>query len=123
MVRSAIRVFLVVIIAFAIAMPAGAGVKPMAGMAMPRSAGMMGHATSEPCQNCPQPNQPGGMSPDKMPGCPVLACVVCPALLPSPTVLPGSAVFRTEYAGPVTVLFAGTDPAPDPFPPRPIVLL
>ena len=122
MPRSGTRVLIALIVAFAVALPAGARVMPMVGTGMPMYMGMMEKAADQSCQNCPE-HQPGSITPDKMPGCPALACIAAPAVVPSPTPLPGRISFRTEYTWPVTALLAGADPAPDPFPPRPIVLL
>jgi hypothetical protein len=119
MARSVIRMLIVLIVALATAMPAGALVMPAAGTATH----MAGMAADQPCQNCPQPDQPGGTSPDKMPGCPALACMTAPAVLPSPTLLPGHVVFPAEYAWPATALLTGTEPVLDPFPPRPALFL
>ncbi|EFI53099.1 putative lipoprotein [Afipia sp. 1NLS2] len=110
------------IVAFAVAVPAGARVMPLVGSGMPTSMGMMEKVADQPCQNCPE-HQSGSTAPDKMPGCPALACIAAPAVVPSPARLPGRISYRTEYTWPVTALLAGADPAPDPFPPRPIVLL
>lgn len=122
MPRSVTHVLIALIVAFAVAMPARARVMPMAGSGMPMSTGMMGKAADQPCQNCPD-QKSGSTAPDKMPGCPALACIAAPAVVPSPTPLPGRVSFRAEYTWPATALLAGADPAPDPFPPRPVVLL
>jgi hypothetical protein len=105
-----------------VAMPAGARVMPMIGAGMPMSMGMMETAADQPCQNCPD-HQSGSRTPDKMPGCPALACIATSAVIASPTLLPEHVSYRTEYAWSVVALPAGADPAPDPFPPRPVVLL
>lgn len=123
MVKSVARILVAVLAVVAIAMPAGARIIPMADNIMPVSADMMGKAAGEPCQNCPQPHQPGGMTPDKMPACPVLACITAPALLPSPVLVPERIALNAEYVWPAAAGLAGADPAPDPFPPRPIALL
>jgi hypothetical protein len=109
-------VLIAFIVALGVAIPAGA--RPMS---MPGD--MMGMATDQPCQHCSQPYHPGGKIPDKMPGCQALACVSAPAVIPSPVLLPGRVFVWTEYAWPITAFLVGVAPAPDPFPPRPIVLL
>ena len=123
MVRSVARVLVAFMVVVAIAIPAGARVMPMVANMMPMSADMMGKMAGEPCQNCPLPHQSGGITPDKMPACPALACVTAPAVLPSPVLVPGRIAFKAEYAWPAAAGLPGADPAPDPFPPRPIVLL
>lgn len=120
--RSVAQVLIALIVAFAVATPAGARVMPMIGAGMPMSMGMMEKAADQPCQNCPD-HQSGSTTPDKMPGCPALACIATPAVIASPALLPERVSYRTEYAWSVTALLAGADPAPDPFPPRPVVLL
>jgi hypothetical protein len=122
MLSSVTRVLIALIVAFAVAMPAGARVMPMVGNGMPMSMSMMEKAADQPCRNCPD-NQSGSTTPDKVPGCPALACIAAPAVIASPTLLPERVSYRTEYAWPVTAFRAGADPAPDPFPPRPVVLL
>jgi hypothetical protein len=122
MPRSVAQVLIALIVAFAVAMPAGARVMPMIGAGMSMSMGMMEKAADQPCQNCPD-HQSGSTTPDKMPGCPALACIATPAVIASPTLLPERVSYRTEYAWSVTALLTGADPAPDPFPPRPVVLL
>jgi hypothetical protein len=118
MLKSAMRVLVAFIVVFAMAVPAGARAMPMSG-----DINMMGNAVDQPCQNCPQPDQPGGMTPDKMPACLALACINVPAMLPSPVLAPVRIALRAEYVWPTATRLAGADPAPDPFPPRPIVLL
>jgi hypothetical protein len=115
MAHSVARVLLALIVALAIAMPVNA-------RAMPMTAGdhMAGMAGDQSCQNCPQ--QHGNTAPDKMPGCPVLACIAAPAVLPLPAQLPGRVALPVDYVWPPATRLAGADPAPDPFPPRPIVL-
>ena len=122
MLRSVARVLIALIVAFAVVMPAGARVMPMVAAGMPMSTGMMEKAADQPCQNCPD-HQSGNTTPDKIPGCPALACIAAPAVIATPALLPERVSYRTEYAWSVTALLAGADPAPDPFPPRPVVLL
>lgn len=122
MPSSVTRVLIALIVAFAVTMPAGARVMPMAGSGMPMATGMMEKATDQPCQNCPD-HQSGNTAPDKMLGCPILACIAAPAVIASPALFPERISYRTEYAWPVMAFLAGADPAPDPFPPRPVVIL
>lgn len=122
MPRSVAQVLIAFIVAFAVAMPAGARVMPKVGAGMPMSIGMMEKAADQPCQNCPD-HQSGSTTPDRMPGCPALACIATPAVIASPTLIPERVSYRAEYAWSVTAHLTGADPAPDPFPPRPVVLL
>lgn len=116
MAKSVAHALLVLIVAFAVAMPLSARAMSMA-MSGDHMAGMVG---DQPCQNCP--DQHGSTAPDKMPVCPVLACISAPAVLPIPALLPGRIALRADYDWPPAARLAGADPAPDPFPPRPIVL-
>ena len=118
MAKSVVRALLVLIVALAVAMPVGVRAMPM-GVSGDHMAGMAG---DQPCQNCPDQHQSGGTAPDKMPVCPVLACVSAPAVLPMPALLPGRIALRADYIWPPAARLAGAAPAPDPFPPRPIVL-
>lgn len=118
MAKSVVRALLVLIVALAVAMPASVRAMPMA-MSGDHMAGMAG---DQPCQNCPDQHQSGSTTPDKMPICPPLACISAPAVLPMPALLPGRIALWANYIWPPTAPLAGADPAPDPFPPRPIVL-
>lgn len=122
MLRPVTRVLIALIVAFAVAVPAGARVMPMVGNEMPMSMSMMEKTADQPCQNCPE-HQSGSTIPDKMPGCPALACIAAPAVIATPALLPERVSYRTEYAWPVMAFLVGADPAPDPFPPRTVVLL
>lgn len=122
MVRVIARLLVLLLVVVAMAMPAGAGVMPMVGKVMPMAAGAMGKMAGQPCQNCPQPDRSGTTSPGKIP-CPALACITAPAVLPSPALLPGRIVLKAAYAWPIAAGLVGADPAPDPFPPRPVVLV
>ena len=118
MAKSVARAILVLIVALAVAMPVSVRAMPMA-MSGDHMAGMAG---DQPCQNCPDQNQSsGGTAPDKMPACPGLACISAPAVLPMPAALPGRIGLAADYVWPPAARLAGADPAPDPFPPRPIV--
>jgi hypothetical protein len=119
MLRRAIRVLIAFIVALGLAMPVGVRAMPMAGA----MTGMAKAAAGQLCQYCPQPHQTGNTSPDRMPGCQALACISAPAVLPSPALLPARAFLGTTYANPLIAHLAGAEPAPDPFPPRPVVLL
>jgi hypothetical protein len=116
MANSIARTLLALIVALAVAMPVSVRAMPMA-MSGDDMAGMAG---DQPCQKCPE-HQSGSMTPGKMPACP-LACVTAPAVLPIPALLPARIALRADYTWPPAALLAGADPAPDPFPPRPIVL-
>jgi hypothetical protein len=116
MALSVARTLLALIVALAAAMPMGVRAMPMA-MSADQMAGMAG---DRPCQKCPEPQ--GNTAPDKMPGCPALACIAAPAVLPVPALLPARIALRADYVWPPAARLAGADSAPDPFPPRPIVL-
>ena len=118
MAKSIARALLVLIVALAVAMPIDVRAMPMA-MSGDHMAGMAG---DQPCQNCPDQHQSGSTAPEKMPVCPALACISAPAVLPVPAALPGRIALRADYVWPPVARLAGADPAPDPFPPRPIVL-
>ena len=118
MAKSVARALLVLIVALAVAMPVNVSAMPMA-MSGDYMAGMAG---DQPCQNCPDQHHSGSTAPDKMPACPALACISAPAVLPMLAVLPGRIALRADYVWPPATRLAGAHPAPDPFPPRPIVL-
>lgn len=103
------------LVALGLTMPAGV-------RAMPMPATMIGMAMTvdQPCQRCPQP---GSTTPGKVPACQAMACISVPAVLPSPVLLPARVLFGPTYASPLTAGMAGAEPTPDPFPPRPIILL
>jgi len=77
----------------------------------------------QPCQNCPQPNQTGNTSPDKMPPCQALVCANALATIATPALIHVRAQFDVAYVQPPSARWTEATPAPDPFPPRPIVLL
>ncbi|HZV07000.1 MAG TPA: hypothetical protein VE999_18100 [Gemmataceae bacterium] len=118
MAKSVARALLVLIVALAVTMPVGVRAMPMA-MSGDHMAGMAG---DQPCQNCPDEHQSGSTAPDKMPACAALACISAPAVLPMPAAFLGRVALRADYVWPPAARLAGADPAPDPFPPRPIVL-
>ena len=100
-------------VALGLTMPAG-----VRAMQMPAATvGMMAMTVDQPCQHCPQP------LPDKTSVCQALGCINAPAVLPSSVLLPGRVLLGAAYANPVAAHLAGAETAPDPFPPRPIVLL
>ncbi len=117
MAKLAARAFLLLIVAFAVTMPVSVRAMPMA-VSWDHMTGMAG---DQPCQNCPQPQQHGSTAFDKMPACPVLACISAPAVLPIPAAFPRGIALPADYVWPLGVRLAAVDPAPDPFPPRPIV--
>jgi hypothetical protein len=117
MADSVARALLALIFALAVAIPVSVRAMPIS-MSGDHMSGMAG----DPCQNCPL-QQHGNAAPDKMPVCPVLACVTASAVLPVTAQLPSRVVLRADYVWPPTARLAGADPAPDPFPPRPIVLV
>ena len=118
MAKVVARALLALIVAFAVAMPVSLRAMPMA-MSGNHMRGMAG---DQPCQSCPEPHQSGSTAPDKMPVCPALACISAPAVLPLPVLLPGRIALLADYAWPPDARLAGADTAPDPFPPKPIVL-
>jgi hypothetical protein len=118
MVKSVARMLLALIVAFAVTVPVSVRAMPMA-MSADNMAGMAG---DQPCEKCPQQQQHGNTAPDKMPGCPTLACISAPAVLPMPALLQERVAVRVGHVWSPDAQLAGADPAPDPFPPRPIVL-
>lgn len=118
MAKSVAHMLLALIVALAVAMPVSVHAMPMA-MSDGNMAGMAG---DQPCQKCPEQHQAGNTAPAKMPACPALACVAAPAVLPMPTRLLDRVALRTDHVWPPAAQLAGADSAPDPFPPRPIVL-
>ena len=117
MAKSVARMLLALVVALSVAMPMS--VRAMA-MAMSTD-NMAGIAGDQPCQKCPQ-QQDGNTAPDKMPGCPALACITAPAVLPMPALLQEHIATRADHIWPPAARLAGADPAPDPFPPRPVVI-
>jgi hypothetical protein len=110
------HVLIAFIVALAATMPAGVRAMPMS----PAGSGM---GADQPCQNCPQPSQTGNTSPDKMPPCQVFACANVLATLPTPAPIRVRVQFGVAYVQPPSARWSEAAPAPDPFPPRPIVLL
>jgi hypothetical protein len=105
------------VVALAATMPLG-----VRAMSMP-AADMNGNNTiQQPCQNCPQPDQTGNTTLDKMP-CQVFLCVGSAVLLPASVIAHSRVLFQVKYLGNPPAHWAEAAPAPDPFPPKPIVLL
>src|SRR5947207_695448 len=80
----------------------------------------------QPCQQCPDqpaPSPMGGPMGGKMALCQMLACVGPLIVLPTMNAIGSRVAYRIAYPAPEPARFAGATPAPDPFPPRPIVLL
>ena len=110
------RVLIALVIALATTMPVGVH-------AMPMPSGMNGMALHQPCPGCPQHSQTGHMNPGTMPACQVLACTGPLAMLPAPVLAHQQAFLRVAYVKSAPARWTDARPAPDPFPPRPIVLL
>lgn len=102
------------ILALAATMPAGARVMPM-------PADATGMAVHHGCQTCPR--DPTGSKLGKMSACQILACASAVAVLPAPALLPERILLGTAYLVAFPARWAGAPPRPDPFPPRPIVLI
>jgi hypothetical protein len=114
MFRRAMQVLIALIVVLATTMPVGVHAMPMSS-ALDR---MAGH---QPCPSCPQPT--GHMNPDKMPACQILACAGPLAMLPTPVLAQEQAFFRVAYVKAPPARWTDARPAPEPFPPRPLVLL
>ena len=110
-----IRMVIALVVALAMTMPVGV-------RAMPMPADMIGATLEQPCPNCPQPDQTGGTTPDKMPACPVFACGAAAVLLPATAIAPGRVLYRVTFLGAPPARWTEAAPAPEPFPPKPIVL-
>ena len=110
MVRRLLRTLIAVVAALAIALPGSL-------QAAPIHAGMMGMDGGQPCQNCPHD------SAGKMPACQAATCISAPAVVPVSPQVPRGVFLQTTHAGHVLARRTGIDPAPDPFPPRPLVFL
>lgn len=104
------RILTALIVTLGLALPAGAHAMPAMGTAA-------GHV--QICASCPSSSKSGTSNPDKMPTCPMSACIgVVVAVMPThaqaappisaPVSRVGAAVTRLESVMPV----------PDPFPPR-----
>lgn len=107
------HVLLAVVVILATTLPTGA-------RAMPMAMGMTGTAIHKDCPNCPDHPRTGANT-DKMPACQV--CVGMTATLPSSTLLPVRVFLPAAYLSAPPQRLTGALPAPDPFPPRPTVLV
>jgi hypothetical protein len=116
MLRRVTRVLIALVIALAATMPVGVHAVPM-------PSALNGMAADQPCPSCPQHPRTGDTNPDKMPACQILACAGPLATLPSPVLVHEQAFFRVAYATAPPARRTEAGPAPDPFPPKPIVLL
>ena len=116
MLRRAVHVLIAAVIALAAVMPIGAH-------AMPMPSAANGMAADQPCPSCPQHRQSGDTNPGKMPACQILACAGPLAMLPAPILAHEQAFLRVAYLMAPPAHWAEARPAPDPFPPRPIVLV
>jgi hypothetical protein len=114
MLGRVLRVLMVFIVALAGAMPVGVHAMPTQSIAneMP---------SSQPCSSCPQQST-GHKTPGDMPACQILACVGPIAMLPAPVLTHGQAFLRVVYVKGPPTRGPEAGPAPDPFPPRTIVL-
>jgi hypothetical protein len=117
MLRRAFRVLIAFIVTLGLAMPGIGRAMSMSGTTMSMG---MAKTFDQPCQHCPRPNSPIS---DKAPACQALSCVGVPAMLPGPMLLPSRVLLGTAYVSAAPAPLAGAEQAPDPFPPRPIVLL
>jgi hypothetical protein len=115
MLTQVTRLLIALIVAFGMTIPTGVDAMAMAD-------GMMGQSVDRPCQHCPQPQDHGGITPHKMPACTSFACLNAAAVIPAPVRLPGLSLAKTAYSAGALARRAGAAPAPDPFPPRPVVL-
>jgi hypothetical protein len=116
MLRRVMHMLIAVIIALAATMPVGA-------RAMPMPPAVNGMAARQPCPSCPQHPPSGDTNPDKMPACQILACAGPLAMLPAPVLVHEQAFLQVAYVKAPPARRTDAGPAPDPFPPRPIVLL
>jgi hypothetical protein len=116
MLRRVTHVLIALIIAMAATMPAGV-------RAMPMPSAANGMAADQLCPSCPQHPQSGHMNPNKMPACQVLVCAGSLAMLPGSVSVHEQAFLRLAYEKMPPARWTDAGPAPDPFPPRLIVLL
>jgi hypothetical protein len=106
---------LALVVALATAVPVGARAMPMPGDMT--QTGMQRH-----CPNCPNESR-AGANPHKMPACSALACSSTIATLTTPTLLPERGIVRISYPASLPDHWTAAQSAPDPFPPRSIVLV
>jgi hypothetical protein len=109
-----------VLMAFVVAL---AGAMPVRVHAMPMQSIANGMPSSQPCSSCPQQSQTGHKKPADMPACQIFACAGPTAMLPAPVLTLGQAFLRVLYGKGPPSRRPEAGPAPDPYPPRPIVLL
>ena len=120
MLRRLALVLMVVVFTQAVMVPGGARATVM-------PVGTTGQTTlaqtmPASCGECLPPTHPG-TNPDRMPVCHSLACAGPAAVLPTPAVVPARTRLRVAYRLPSPVRWTAASPAPDPLPPRPIVLV
>ena len=109
-----------VLIAFVIVL---AATVPVGVHAMPMPPAVSGMTADQPCPRCPSHRQSGDTNSGKMPACQILACAGPLVMLPAPVLAYQQAFLRVAYLMAPPARWADARPAPDPFPPRPIVLL
>jgi hypothetical protein len=115
MLTQVMRLLIALILAIGLIIPTGLS-------AMPMPDGMMSQALDQPCQHCPQSQDHGGTIPRKMPACTSFACLSAAAVIPAPVLVPGRTFSKARYSIPALARPVGAAPAPDPFPPRPVLL-
>jgi len=106
---------LALLVALAMALPAGAG-------AMPMRPGSPAPTMQPHCPGCLH-QQSGGATAARVPDCRVLACAGVITTLPDAASLPGRALVQTAYLIAKPRPSAGLSPIPDPLPPRPTALV
>lgn len=115
MLRRLTQVLIVFMVAFAATMPISV-------RAMPMVASMTGPALQQGCQGCLQ-HQPRSAQPDGMLACPMLGCAGSFIAQPSVALVPTPTSRRIAGVKVPVIGWAEAALIPDPFPPRPIVLL
>jgi hypothetical protein len=115
MANRVMRALIALVIALATTLPVGTH-------AMPMPSALNGMAADQTCPSCPHP-QAGDMNPGNMPACQILACAGPMAMLPAPVLAHRQAFLRVAYVKVPPARWTEAGPAPEPFPPRPIVLL
>lgn len=116
MLQRAMHVLIAAVIALAAMMPIGVH-------AMPMPPAVNGAHADQPCPSCPPHQQSGDTNPGKMPACQILACSGLLAMLSAPGLAHQRAYLRVAYLMAPPARWTDARPAPEPFPPRPIVLL